>query len=178
MTDTKVTKIYLTGDVSAAVEWNGEKNLIIPVTVNKSATAEVAGRCTIVSYATNAGSTTRAVSSNFSEKCTGNSATATKLERERKITFKGDMIAELVFDGSEDLIISTKVKHSDSADTDGDGKNISETYETKINAAAKFAEKNELPPFTFSIGIFENNPCLLLTDKSGKTFRFIGEAVT
>ena len=105
-------------------------------------------------------------------------ATATKLERERKITFKGDMIAELIFDGSEDLIISTRVKKSDSADTDGDGNNISETYETKINAATKVAEKNELPPFTFSIGIFENNPCLLLTDKNGKTFRFIGEAVT
>lgn len=44
---------------------------------------------------------------------------------------------------------------SDSADTDGDGNNISETYETKINAAAKFAEKNELPPFTFSIGILK-----------------------
>ena len=88
------------------------------------------------------------------------------------------MVAEMVFDGTEDLIISTKVKHSDSADTDGDGKNISETYETKLNAAAKFAEKNELPPFIFSIGEFENNPCLLLTDKNGKTFRFIGKSVT
>ena len=178
MTDTKVTKIYLTGDVSAAVEWKGEKTLIIPVTVNKSATAEVAGRCTMVSYASSAGSTTRAVKSDFSDQCTGNSATATKLETERKITFKGDMIAELVFDGSEDLIISTNVKHSDSADTDGDGKSISETYETKLNAAAKFAEKNELPPFTFSIENFENNPCLILTDTNGKKFRFIGEAVT
>jgi len=55
-------------------------------------------------------------------------ATATKLERERKITFKGDMITELVFSGSEYLIIATRVKKSDSADTDGDGNNISETY--------------------------------------------------
>ena len=88
------------------------------------------------------------------------------------------MVAEMVFDGTEDLIISTKVKHSDSADTDSQGNNIFKTYETKLNAAAKFAEKNELPPFIFSIGEFENNPCLILTDTNGKKFRFIGEAVT
>lgn len=177
MTDTKVTKIYLTGDVSAAVEWNGEKTLIIPVTVNKAAAAEVAGRCTMVSYASNAGSTTQAVSANFSEKCTGNSATATKLENERKITLRGDVDAEMIFDGSADLIINVKVKKSESADTDGDGNNFIETYETKTNAAAKFAEKDELPPFKFSIGSFENNPCLLVTDSAGKIFRFIGAEV-
>ena len=178
MTDTKVTKIFLTGDVTAEFEFSGGENLIIPVTVNKAATAEIAGRCTMVSYASSAGSTTRAVNSNFSEKCTGNSATATKLQNERKITFKGDMVAEMVFDGTEDLIISTKVKKSDSAENDSQGNNIFETYETKLNAAAKFAEKDELPPFTFSIEEFENNPCLILTDTNGKKFRFIGEAVT
>ena len=114
---------------------------------------------------------------NFSEKCTGNSATATKLENERKITLRGDVEAEMIFDVSADLIINVKVKKSELADTDGDGNNFIETYETKTNAAAKFAEKDELPPFKFSIGSFENNPCLLVTDNAGKIFRFIGAEV-
>ena len=174
-TDTKVTKIYLTGDVYVEGKIVAGQNLILPVTVSKAAVADRAGLCSVVSYAETAGSTTRAVRANVSEKCTGNSATATKLQNERKITLQGDVAAEMIFDGSADLIINVKVKKSESADTDGDGNNFVETYETKENVAAL---KNELPPFTFSIEEFENNPSLILTDKNGKIFRFIGEVVS
>lgn len=175
MTDTKVMKIYLTGDVYAEGEIVAGKNLILPVTVTRAKVAELAAQCQEVIYAKSADNALQSFSANVSEKCTGNSATATKLQNERKITLQGDVDAEMIFDGSSDLKINVKVKKSESADTDGDGNNFIETYETKENVAAL---KNELPPFKFSIGEFENNPCLILTDKNGKTFRFIGEAVS
>ena len=99
------------------------------------------------------------------------------MERERKIIFTGDISAELVFDGSEDVIISAKVKKSDSADSDGDGKNISETYATKEelnNVEGASAKKSEVP-FSFSVEEIENIPCLILTDSAGKKYLFRGE---
>ena len=170
-------KIYVTGDASGSVDFDGSTDVVLNLTVTNAVNAKSTERCSSILYANNAGNATTAICADYSEKCNGNSATASKLEKGRKISFRGDMESELVFDGSEDLIIQTKVKKSDSAECDSQGKNIFETYETKENAAVKFAEKDELPPFTFSIETFENNPCLLLTDKNGKTFRFVGEEI-
>lgn len=171
---TKARTIYVTGDAAGEVKFDGSKDVILNLTVKKSTVSELAGRCSVVTYAESAGSSHKSVSANYSEKCTGNSETATKLKTERKISFAGDVDGETIFDGSEDLKIPIKVKKSESANCDGDGNKISETYETKKNVAAI---KKELPPFTFSIGEFENKPCLLVTDNGGKIFRFMGEAV-
>lgn len=168
-------KLTLLGDAEGWAESDQDGNIRVIVTVLRSNVSDNSSRCSHILYADNAGAATKCIYSEMTDRCNGNSETASKLKKGRKISLTGDVEAELVFDGSEDLVIQSRVKSSDCAYKDGEGNNISETYETKENVAAL---RNELPPFTFSIEEFENNPCLLLTDSTGKSFRFIGEAVS
>ena len=92
-------------------------------------------RMTIASYAENAGTATRAITANVAERCNGNSETATKLKEPYKIIVTGDSEAELSFDGVADVILNLRNKKSESAECDGQGNNISETYATKKELA-------------------------------------------
>lgn len=105
---------------------------------------------TIARYAEGAGMATTAVSAQVAASCSGNSATATRLQDARKIIFTNDAETEVVFDGSADLIISLKNKK---AEGDALGNNIVETYATKnelkdyaktADVSATYATKTEL----------------------------------
>ena len=155
---------------------------------------------TIAHYAENAGTATKAVSAEVAAKCTGNAETATALKDAHKIIFNGDAEAEVHFDGTEDLIISLKNKKAASADCDGFGNNIFETYATKTEiencatkkeladyasikaVAAICVSRKELvdyvakTDFNFAFEKFNGVPCLFV-EVDGKKYRFTGVEV-
>lgn len=156
---------------------------------------------TYARYSEGAGMASTAVSSQISSSCSGNSATATRLQEARKITFTGDAETEVKFDGSADLLISLKNKKAEKAEYDAQGNNIVKTYATKAeleNYAAKsdlndyakasevsdtYATKNKLDnyvsktDFNFSFEKIDDVPYLFI-EINGKKYQFIGAEVS
>lgn len=68
---------------------------------------------------------------------------ALKLETARKISVSGDATGAVLFDGTSDANIIVKVKNSERAIKDGNGKEISKTYAAKSDLN-EYAKKSEV----------------------------------
>ena len=159
-------KIILTGDAEGTAEIPEKGNISIYVKVSRATMANLAKEVLTIPTARNSIEAAHAAVADVALRCAGNSQTATKLKDGRTITFTGDVMAETTFDGSADLIIDTKVKSAESANCDGNGNVIVDTY----------ARKNELPQIQFRINEYNGTPCLFAI-YDGKIYRFIGEEI-
>lgn len=84
-------------------------------------------------HAQTADSATKAATAEIATSCSGNSATASKLETSRKIKFSGDAQGEVNFDGSADIVVNIENVRANNALNDRLGNDIVDTYVKKID---------------------------------------------
>ena len=160
-------KIVLSGDAEGSVELVEDKDILsLYVKVKNAAMANLAKEVLTIPTAKTSLKAISAATADVSSRCDGNSQTATRLKNGRSITFTGDVAGGTIFDGSENLIITLKVKNADSATCDDEGNNIADTY----------ARKDELPQIQFRINEYDGAPCLFAL-YDGKIYKFVGEEV-
>lgn len=91
----------------------GTNIALLPDVAGKKITVAVTGK---VASAEHADTADFATSAETAANCTGNAATATKLETARQISITGDATGNAVFDGSADISIALDVTSADTAD--------------------------------------------------------------
>lgn len=129
-----VTLNITSADDGITVNADNIKLNIVDDLVTDSSTRPASGKQVKKLHEEKLGKTEKAQSSNTSDTCTGNSATATKLEIQRAIKLTGAINGSANFDGSSDANITTTL-----SELDGDKIN-------KLTGYTKAGEKSQIEP--------------------------------